>query len=80
MIREEGLRLLEGIVDLPPQTLDGTEKLEDLDGWDSLSTLNFIAAVDGKFGVPLPGNRVIACRTVADLLGLLGEHVVRRSA
>ncbi len=62
------------------QTLTGGERLNDLEAWDSLSTMMFIALVDKKFGVPLPGNRVAQCRTVDELCGLIGEAAVGRAA
>jgi acyl carrier protein len=80
MTREEGLNLLETMLELPPKSLGGPEKLEDMQGWDSLANLNFIATVDFAFGLPLPGGRVAACRTVNDLIALLETELARRAA
>jgi acyl carrier protein len=80
MTRHDVLRLLEETLDLPADTLQGGERLRDLEAWDSLSAVAFIAMVDQKFGLPLPGNRVVACRTVDDLIGLLGDAVSGRAA
>jgi acyl carrier protein len=80
MTRQDVLRLLEETLEMPPHALTGTEALRDLGGWDSLSTLAFVAAVDSKFGTPLPGKRVAQCRTVADLLGLVSEVAASRAA
>jgi acyl carrier protein len=71
MTRSAALRLLEETLLVPPNTLNGGEKLTDVEGWDSLSTMAFIAMADKEFGLALPGSRVVACRTVDDLLGLL---------
>jgi acyl carrier protein len=71
MTRQDALRLLEETLGMPPHTLVGDEKLADLDAWDSLSTMTFIAMVDKRLGLPLPGNRVARCRSVAELIGLL---------
>ncbi len=76
----ERLRLIEGMLDTAPHTLTGAEKLSDLEAWDSLSTMLFIATVDKKFGVPLPGNRVTRCQSVGDLCALLGEAAAVRAA
>jgi acyl carrier protein len=43
-----------------------------------LATLNLIVMVDRKFGVPLKGSRVLACKTVDDLLDLI--ETARRAA
>ena len=80
MTNDERLRFVEGMLDLAPQTLSGVEKLRDLEAWDSLSTMLFIATVDKKFGVPLPGNRVTRCQTIDDLCALLGEAAGARAA
>jgi acyl carrier protein len=80
MTKQDGLRLLEETLGLQPHTLAGNEKLRDLELWDSLSTMSFIAMVDKKFGLPLPGNRVVRCKTVDELIGLLGPDVGDRAA
>lgn len=72
MTRHELLRLLEETLEMKPQTLKGGETLRDLEGWDSLSTITFIALVDKRFGRPLPGSQVARCRTVSELLTLVG--------
>lgn len=71
MTRQQALALLEQILDAPPHSLTGRERLADLEGWDSLSIVAFIAEVDKQLGVALPGSRVAACRTVDELIGLL---------
>ena len=80
MTRQDGLRMLEETLDLRPNTLTGEESLRDVEGWDSLSTLAFIAMVDREIGLPLRGDQVARCQTVGELLGLLGIPAVRRAA
>jgi acyl carrier protein len=80
MTRHDVLRLLEETLELRPYTLTGKEALTEVDGWDSLSTLAFIAMVDKVFALPLPGSRVAHCETVSELIGLLGEAVSDRAA
>lgn len=80
MNRQEGLRLLEETLDLPPNTLTGAETLRELAGWDSLATVAFIAMADKTLGVPLPGERVARCRTAEELLALLGVAPPGRAA
>jgi acyl carrier protein len=80
MTRSDGLRLLEETLDLRPHTLTGGEKLGEVEGWDSLSTMAFIAMADREFGLALPGNRVVACRTVDELIALLGLPAAGRAA
>jgi acyl carrier protein len=80
MDRQGALRLLEETLDLDPHTLTGGETLRELAGWDSLSTVAFIAMVDKEFGRPLPGARVAGCQTVDELLGLLDAAVAAPAA
>jgi len=80
MTWQDGLLWLEETVGLQPHTLVGGEKLRDLELWDSMSTMAFIAMADKKFGLPLPGNRVARCQTVDELLDLLGPNVSPRAA
>ena len=80
MTRQEALGLVEEALGMSPHTLTGRENLRDLELWDSLSTLTFIALVDKKLGLPLSGNRVVRCQTVEELIGLLGPSSARRAA
>ncbi len=80
MTRQDALRLLEETLELEPHTLTGAESLKEVQGWDSMATMAFIAMVDQHFGVPLPGNQVARCQTVDDLLGLMGGGFSNRAA
>jgi acyl carrier protein len=80
MTAPDALHLLEETLELRPNTLSGTERLADLEAWDSLSALTLIAAVDKKLGLPLPGARVARCRTVAELCDVLTDAAARRAA
>jgi acyl carrier protein len=71
MTKDRALRLLEENQQRAPNSLTGGEALEDL-GWDSLSVVEFIAMADRDFGLTLEGNQVAKCRSVAELLQLLG--------
>ncbi|HEY7329092.1 MAG TPA: acyl carrier protein [Gemmataceae bacterium] len=80
MTRQDALRLLEQTLDIQPHSLTGGETLRDLEGWDSMSTLAFIAMVDKELGQPLPGSRVVQCKTVDQLLELMGIASANRAA
>jgi acyl carrier protein len=80
MTRHEALQLLEQTLEMEPRTLVGNERLRDLPGWDSMSTLAFISLVDKKARTPLSGARVARCKTVAELLELLGIPPAERAA
>lgn len=80
MTKQDALRLLEKCLDMGPHTLSGGETLRNLENWDSLSTLAFIAMVDKELGLALPGNQVAQCRTVDELLELLGIVPAKQAA
>jgi acyl carrier protein len=80
MTRQDALRLLEEVLELPGGSLRGGETLRGEVPWDSMSSLAFIAEVDKRFGVPVPGAAVASCKTVADLLQLLEAARARHAA
>ncbi len=70
MTRNEFLSQMNEILDLPPGTLRGHEKLEDLKNWDSTSLITFIAMTESTNGVSISPGEIVTCSTVADLLKL----------
>lgn len=74
MNKREFLDLLEEVIGVDPGTLDGTETLAQL-GWDSLAVLVFIATIDERFGVDILPKELNKCKTVSDLMALLGDRV-----
>jgi acyl carrier protein len=65
------LQEIETIIEADAGTLDGSEKLADLEGWDSLAILSFLALADSSFQRQIPPERVSRAQTVDDLVGLL---------
>jgi len=80
MTKQDAVRLLEETLEMKPNSLTGPEHLRDLELWDSLSTMSFIAMVDKKFGVRLPGSSVVRCKTVNDLLDLMKPKTNSKAA
>jgi hypothetical protein len=70
MTRENLLAQLERIVEVAPGTLQGSEELGALPGWDSLTQLTFIVRAERATGVRALAAHVAECRSVNDLLGL----------
>ena len=48
--------------------------LTDLENWDSLAVLNFIALADGKYGKSIAPVQLQQCATVADLFKLVANE------
>jgi acyl carrier protein len=71
MDRPTFLPLLDEILELPGGTLKGPEKLEDLENWNSLAMVSFVALVDEHFNYAISPRQFVNCATVDDLLGLI---------
>lgn len=69
------LRELDEMLELAPGTLTGDEKLVEVEGWDSLAVISFIALVDEKLGMVVEGEKLARAKTVADLLEIAGVAV-----
>jgi hypothetical protein len=70
MTRAEFLRSFDTILELPEGTLNGSEKLEDLENWNSMAMIDFIALADTNNNVKLSARQIASAETVADLLQL----------
>jgi acyl carrier protein len=70
MNQEELLQVVDGLVEVPPGTLQGPENLEDLDGWNSMAMMGFISFAD-KNGIRLSPRQIAASTTVGDLIQLV---------
>jgi acyl carrier protein len=77
MSRVEFLSYMSEILDVPPGVLTGAEKLDDLEGWNSMAMVGFIAFADEHFGKTLSPRQFAACGTIADLGTLAGAIVPR---
>jgi acyl carrier protein len=70
MSKDEFYAHLEFILELEPNTIHGAENLKDLEGWDSLAKISFIAMGDVELGVIVSATGLLACKTVGDLVRL----------
>lgn len=69
------LNLLEELLEMDLGTLRGDEKLDSLNGWDSLAVVGFIALMDRHFSLEVPAPEVTAARTIGDLIALAGDRI-----
>jgi len=58
------------ILQVPDGSLTGQEELLSLENWNSLAVIGYMALVDERYGVTLSPEKVMACKTVNDLLDL----------
>jgi len=75
MTRSEFLRLLEGQMEIAEGSLNENQQLSEIEGWDSLAALLFIALADEKLGTTVGGNDIANSKSVNDLLALLGDRL-----
>ena len=62
---------LDEVLDVPPGTVQPGQALDQLEGWDSVAVLAFIAMADTEYGVTVPAKEIPQCRTVDDLANLI---------
>jgi len=72
MTREEFLLELDGILGLRAGTLRGTEKLEELENWDSAALVGMIVLAESANSAEISIDEVVGCSTVGDLLRIAG--------
>jgi acyl carrier protein len=70
MTKSEFYSELESLLEQETGSIQGTESLAELSGWDSMAVLSFIALADSKLGVITSPTALAACRTVLDLVNL----------
>jgi acyl carrier protein len=75
MTHKEFYAELEGIIETEAGRIRGTENLKDLDGWNSMAVMSFIAMVDRKLGLIIDGTQLEKCKTVQNLAALVAGRV-----
>lgn len=68
MTRKEFLSSVDEMLELPAGTLNGPEKLEDFQLWDSTAMVTFMALADSNNGARIAPRELGSCETVDDLL------------
>lgn len=69
------LELLDELFELDPGTISGSDELQQIHGWSSLTFVGLIAMVDEECGLTLAPKSLLACKSVDDLVGLLDGHI-----
>jgi len=75
MTKTDFLMLMDELFEFDSGTIQGTEELQQISGWSSLTFIGLIAMVDEECGVTLSPKAILACRTVDDLAALLGDRI-----
>jgi acyl carrier protein len=70
MTHNEFLSQMDEILGLPAGTVQGHQKLEELENWDSTALVSFIVLAETHSSVSISPDQIVSCSTVADLLRL----------
>jgi len=69
--KKEFLAELEDILEVDEGTLSFDQQVSELEDWDSLAVISFIAMADENFDVILDGEQLLGVRTIDDLYALV---------
>lgn len=71
MTNDEKIAILEELMELDEGTLTQETLLSNIEEWDSVSFLSFMAMMDEKFGKTVTGSEIKAKETVGDLMAMM---------
>lgn len=66
------LRRLEDILEMDQNSLAGSERLAELEAWDSLAHLSFIAFADDELGKTVTAVQLRSAATARELAAIVG--------
>ena len=75
MTRQEFVSELETLMEMENGSLAVEMPLQEIAEWDSMSAIGFIAMADAKLGAVVKPQKLFECRTVGDLVELVGEQL-----
>ena len=68
MTEKEKLQMLEEMLELEEGTLTCETVLEDLEEWDSIAIISFIALIDDEFEKQISSSKIKEFKKIDDLL------------
>lgn len=71
-MREKIIALIEQQLELPEGSVKPENRIEDIDGWDSLAHVLIIGELESQLGISIPLDEAIDIITVEDLLKKAG--------
>lgn len=71
MTNEEKIVILEELMEVDEGTLTPETLLSNIEEWDSVSFLSFMAMMDEKFGKTVIGSEIKTKETVGDLMAMM---------
>ncbi|MFQ8602044.1 MAG: acyl carrier protein [Anaerovoracaceae bacterium] len=73
MTNERKIELISEVLEVEIEDLTPETKLSDLDEWDSIALISFLAMMDDEFDRIIKGSIVKEQKTIADLMALMEE-------
>lgn len=73
MTNDKKFELIAETLDVDVESLTPETKLKDLEEWDSIALISFMAMIDDEFDKVIKGSVVKEQKTVADLMALMEE-------
>ena len=70
MKRQDFLSAMDNLLELPTGTLKGPENLDELENWNSLAMVEYIALVDSNTSAKTSPRQIRDCDTIDDLARL----------
>ena len=71
LTKADFLRQLEAQLEVKPGSLNESQRLSELECWDSMAAVVFIALADEQLGVTVSGDQIAQAKSVHDLLSLV---------
>lgn len=75
MNKKKFLNIIEEVIEVEKDSLNGDEILKELEDWDSLAVMGFIAMVDNHFGITFGADKIGQCKSIQNLVDLLGDRI-----
>lgn len=75
-IRNQVQDIFRDILDLESLTLGDDTQASDVDGWDSLTHIQLIVAIEKEFKVKFSSKEILSWKNVGELLGSLQSKVI----
>jgi len=66
---------VEEALSITPGTVQENDRLEGLEGWDSIGVISVMAVIEDRYGVALDPEKLLNCQTVSDLARLTQENM-----
>jgi acyl carrier protein len=64
---QQFIGFVEEALSISPGTIQESDHLEGLDGWDSIGVISVMAVIEDRYGVALDPVKLLNCQTVGDL-------------